>query len=105
MIQRENVMKELISKSFIEKQSKTCKVKHTYQTIGAVNVHELNKKIRSVNVKGAKVSEALPELKQSAAKLEQLIESNKDQLNVQALDITHGSVASRTAAAVYTVQL
>ena len=80
--QRENVMKELISKSFIEKQSKTCKVKHTYQTIGEVNVHELNKKIRSVNVKGAELSEALPELKQSAAKLEQLIESNKDRLNV-----------------------
>ena len=99
--QRENVMKELISKSFIEKQSKTCKVKHTYQTVGAANVHELNKKIRSVNVKGAKVSEALPELKQSAAKLEQLIESNKDRLNVQALDITHGSMASRQAEAVY----
>ena len=98
-------MKELISKSFIEKQSKTCKVKHTYQTIGAVNVHELNKKIRSVNVKGAKVSEALPELKQSAAKLEQLIESNKDRLNVQALDITHGSMASRTAEAVYSTAM
>ena len=40
-------MKELISKSFIEKQCKTCKVKHTYQTVGAVNVQELNKKIRS----------------------------------------------------------
>ena len=53
------------------------------------------------HVKGAKVSEALPELKQSAAKLEQLIESNKDRLNVQALDITHGSMASRTAEAVY----
>ena len=52
------------------------------------------------HVKGAKVSEALPELKQSAAKLEQLIESNKDRLNVQALDITHGSMASRTAEAV-----
>ena len=50
MTQRENVMKELISKSFIEKQSKTCKVKHTYQTIGAVNVHELNKKIRNVRL-------------------------------------------------------
>ena len=46
--QRENVMKELISKSFIEKQCKTCKVKHTYQTVGAVNVQELNKKIRSL---------------------------------------------------------
>ena len=53
------------------------------------------------HVKGAKVSEALPELKQSAAKLEQLIESNKDRLNVQALDITHGSMASRTAEAVH----
>ena len=53
------------------------------------------------HVKGAKVSEALPELKQSAAKLEQLIESNKNRLNVQALDITHGSMASRTAEAVY----
>ena len=46
--QRENVMKELISKSFIEKQCKTCKVKHTYQTVGAVNVQEFNKKIRSL---------------------------------------------------------
>ena len=53
------------------------------------------------HVKGAKVSEALPELKQSAAKLEQLIESNNDRLNVQALDITHGSMASRTAEAVH----
>ena len=53
------------------------------------------------HVKGAKVSEALPELKQSAAKLEQLIESNKDRLNVQALDITHGSMASRTAETVH----
>ena len=53
------------------------------------------------HVKGAIVSETLPELKQSAAKLEQLIESNKDRLNVQALDITHGSMASRTADAVY----
>ena len=53
------------------------------------------------HVKGTKVSEALPELKQSAAKLEQLIESNKDRLNVQALDITHCSMASRTAEAVY----
>ena len=53
------------------------------------------------HVKGATVSEALPELKQSAAKLEQLIESNKDRLNVQALDITHGSMAFRTAEAVY----
>ena len=43
--QRENVMKELISKSFIEKQCKTCKVKHKYQT---VNGQELNKKIRSL---------------------------------------------------------
>ena len=42
------VMKELISKSFIEKQCKPCKVKHTYQTVGAVNVQELNKKIRSL---------------------------------------------------------
>ena len=33
--------------------------------------------------------------------MEQLIESNKDRLNVQALDITHGSMASRTAEAVY----
>ena len=39
------------------------------------------------HVKGAKVSEALPELKQSAAKLEPLIESNKYRLNVQALDM------------------
>ena len=46
--QRENVMKELIRKSFIEKQCKTCQVKHTYQTVGVVNVQELNKKIRSV---------------------------------------------------------
>ena len=58
------------------------------------------------HVKGAKVSEALPQLKQSEAKLravkiEQLIESSKDRLNIQALDITHGSVASRTAEAVY----
>ena len=53
------------------------------------------------HVKGAKVSEALPELKQSAAKLEQLVGSNKDRLNVQALDIRHGSMASRTAKAVY----
>ena len=53
------------------------------------------------HVKGAIVSEALPELKQSAAKLEQLTDSNKDRLNVQALDITHGSMASRTAEAVY----
>ena len=48
MTQRENVMKELISKSFIEKQCKTCKVKHTYQTVGAVNVQELSKKIRTL---------------------------------------------------------
>ena len=53
------------------------------------------------HVKAAKVSEALPELKQSAEKLEQLIESNKERLNVQALDITHASMASRTAEAVY----
>ena len=53
------------------------------------------------HVKGAKVSEALPELKQSVAKLGQLIESNKYRLNVQALDITHGSMASRTAKAAY----
>ena len=53
------------------------------------------------HVKGAKVSEALPELKQSAAKFGQLIESNKDRLNVQALNITHGSMASRTAEAAY----
>ena len=53
------------------------------------------------HVKGAKVSEALPELKQSSAKLEKLIESNKDRLNVQALDITHGSMASRKAQAIY----
>ena len=46
--QRENVMKELISKSFIEKQCKTCRVKHPYQTVGAVNVQELNKKTRSL---------------------------------------------------------
>ena len=46
--QRENVMKELISKSFSEKQCKTCKVKHTNQNVGAVNVQELNKKIRSL---------------------------------------------------------
>ena len=53
------------------------------------------------HVKGAIVSDALPELKQSAAKLEPLIDSNKDRLNVQALDITHGSMASRTVEAVY----
>ena len=53
------------------------------------------------HVKGAKVSEALPKLKQSAAKFGQLIESNKDRLNVQALNTTHGSMASRTAEAVY----
>ena len=53
------------------------------------------------HVKRAKVSEALPELKQSAAKFGQLIESNKDRLNVQALNITHGSMASRTAEAIY----
>ena len=53
------------------------------------------------HAKGAKVSEALPELKQSAAKFGQLIESNKCRLNVQALDIRHGSIASKTAEAVY----
>ena len=47
------------------------------------------------------VSKRLSVTEPEHAKLEQLIKSNKDRLNVQALGITHGSMASRTAEAVY----